>query len=232
MGDEGAARDGTFHILTVCTMNICRSPALEALLSDALATEPIDVSVSSAGTKATVSAPRCAHSLAGTGLTAPVGDARAVTKTDVVESDLIVTADRDHASAILQLVPAARDKTFPVRQAARLAAWVVAAGPLAAAVDKAEHKGVAEEFQLVPALPAGSTQRARWLVSEMSASRGLAPTHAADGDDGGLDIPDPHVLGDALHEQSVRLCVESVRVLTTALGVVLAAGHGPAGQTL
>ena len=46
----------SFHLLTVCTGNICRSPIAEALFQDAFAADP-DVYVSSAGLEALVGFP-------------------------------------------------------------------------------------------------------------------------------------------------------------------------------
>ena len=121
---------------------------------------------------------------------------------DLVEwADLILPAARDHRSSILELVPTSRTRTFTIRQAGRIADWIVDSGIVAAGRERSAAGGTtgaaegpgawAERFPAgdprrdVPALPDDAAARWLWVVAEMDAARGLAgapPSGAATGD--------------------------------------------------
>src|SRR6476619_730650 len=85
---------GTFSILTVCTGNVCRSPAVERLLARDLGPT---VGVSSAGTHALVGQPIAqpmARLLRDNGIEAQAFTARRLTETLVKDADLVLTLTR------------------------------------------------------------------------------------------------------------------------------------------
>lgn len=192
-----------FRVLTVCTGNICRSPAVERLLAAGLAggfrggpTGPGGVEVASAGTRAVVGAPmspQMAALVAGRGVPADAFAARQLQESVVREADLVIALTRAHRSAVVELVPAAVRRTFTLRELARLA-------PL---VDPA---------QLAAAGPRPA-ERLRALLPLAAAQRGQV---AATPDDD--DVTDPIGGSDALYarvftqmEQAVEVVVGAVR---------------------
>ncbi|MCZ2819107.1 hypothetical protein O2V63_02045 [Modestobacter sp. VKM Ac-2977] len=116
-----AAESPSFAVLLVCTANICRSPAAEALLRAELAAAD-DVEVASAGLTARVGsaiAPEMANALA-----VPVTgfQARQVTSEVVGGADLVLTMTREQRAALVALVPAAVRRTFTLKEFAALVA--------------------------------------------------------------------------------------------------------------
>jgi len=116
----------------------------------------------------------------------------------IVESQLILTMDRDHRSALARQHPASRPMTFTLAQASRLAQVITEA---------------LREQKLppgAPAIPQDASARFAWFVDELSAARGTIATPAAQEarpwhPD---DIPDPHVLGSQLHAETMALIEE------------------------
>lgn len=227
--DEGRGGGKTFRILTVCTMNICRSPAMEvSLQAIAKECEPQgpQIHVSSAGTHATPGAPSCDISLAHVGCASREQTARELTGSLLAGADLILTAERKHANAVASIDPEYGSIAFPLRMAARLAGWTVAGGSLDVAIRKAAGEQIDRDFgkpqTLVEPLPRGDVQRLRWLVAQCNGARGLAPSPAATKMPYGVDdIPDPHVLGFNLHELSAEMITAAISELTAAVDVVL-----------
>lgn len=198
------------RILAICTANVCRSPAIELLLRTALAGAGVpagDLIVSSAGADARDGSTRCARSrrllaahVADDVTTWTAGSHR-LTVVDVRGADLVLTASREHRAAIARLLPAARSRTFTLRQAAR------AAGEVASD----------ELPSVVPLPPAGDVRgRLRWLVAELDVARGPV------GDPLDDDVPDPHVVGDAEHEPAMALMAAAVADLAALVRLVLA----------
>jgi len=110
----------SFSILAVCTGNVCRSPAVERLLSSKLGPT---VTVSSAGTHALVghpiSAPMAAL-LAGYGIDERPFEARRVSEQMLKKADLILALNRAQRGLVVDLWPAAVRHTFTLREFARL----------------------------------------------------------------------------------------------------------------
>jgi len=155
-----------FSVLFVCTGNICRSPMAERLFRARL--DPaLPIAATSAGTSGLAGWPMDAPSaqalreLGGD----PGGHAgRRMTEAMVAGADLILTAQIEHRSVILQADPLAFRRTFTLREFARLGA---ALGPLAAPVSVAAlHE----------------------RVGAVAAERGNAAPAGAGGD----DIADPY----------------------------------------
>lgn len=116
-----------FTVLAVCTGNICRSPAVERLLSASLGP---GVEVRSAGTRAMVGSaipPDMAQLLSADGVSAEGFAARQLTEAMLRESRLVLALTRSHRSQIVELFPGAVRRTFTVRELARLAAGVAPA---------------------------------------------------------------------------------------------------------
>jgi protein-tyrosine phosphatase len=173
------------RILYVCTANICRSASAEQLLIAAVAASPelVGIEVRSAGTQAMPGSPGCslAPALAGH---AAEHRSQALTADLVEWADLILPAARDHRPSILELVPTSRTRTFTIRQAGRIADWIVDSGMVAAGRERlaaggeggawAERFAAGDPRQDVQALPEDLAGRRAWVVSEMDAARGLA----------------------------------------------------------
>lgn len=212
-------------VLYVCTANICRSPSAEALLRRAGVP---GVEVASAGTAAVHGAPCCSLAPLLEGVEHP---SQPLTADLVGGADLVLTAAREHQSTVLALDPDARAKTFTIRQAGRLAQWVLDARIIEAGRARATApEGWADRFepgdprQYVMPLP-DAPQRAAWLVAEFDAARGFAPTPAVEQRRRRRDpepphpddVPDPHVFGARWHGPAA----EQIAAATAPLVAVL-----------
>ncbi|MEQ3549042.1 hypothetical protein WIS52_01050 [Pseudonocardia nematodicida] len=181
--------DDRFRMLIVCTGNICRSPAAELLMRHLLigrlgGREAARIEISSAGVVAVVGAgmhPLTRAQLAPWGLAPRSNGFRArQLDDDVVRGvDLILGANVRHRSAVLERFPHVVDRTFALREFARLAG----------AVDP----GV---------LPSGLVERSRALVGAARSRRGTIPQ----ADD---TVPDPMGLPEAAHRDAVSLVFEA-----------------------
>lgn len=219
-------------------MNICRSPAMAVILDRNLAAAAaagagLAVHVSSVGTDAQPGVSRCALAQALIGIDSPTGSARPLSAEIVAGADLILTADSGHRGQVVRIDHSARARTFTLVEAARLATWVVSRG---GSVEFARAKAAGESPVAEPGdlralaepLPADAAGRAKWLIVEMDAARGLVPR--ADGRFDYLrvdaigpdDIPDPHVLGYGLHREATEVIVAAADAWTDALGAVVA----------
>jgi len=101
------------NILVVCVGNICRSPAAEILLRNALASSAI--TVTSAGLGARVGEamePKARQVLEGHGHSAQTFIARQITSDIVNQSDLILVMENAHIKQVLNIAPHARGKVF------------------------------------------------------------------------------------------------------------------------
>jgi protein-tyrosine phosphatase len=166
------------RVLFVCTANICRSPSAQWLLREAVAAHPelAGVEVRSAGTRAVEGAPGCQVAPALAGHWAE-HRSQALTPELIGWADLILTAGREHRAAVAGLDPAARTRTFTLRQAARFAHWLEdGAGGTAGPGDAAE--GVPAAVGGVGEGPlAGTAARVapEGIVALLDSARGLAP---------------------------------------------------------
>ena len=161
MADPGADRRGdVFDVLMVCTGNICRSPMAELIfhagLQAALNPEQAAAfSVHSAGTYGLHGYPIDAHAariMTDLAIDSSRFRAREVTEAMLAETDLVLTATRDHRAAVVTMLPRAARRTFTLREFGRLCDLV----------DPTE-------------LPDGDiVQRARQLVVAAAAQRGMA----------------------------------------------------------
>lgn len=110
------------HVLTVCTGNICRSPAAHLLLADALGPDS-GVTVSSAGVMALVGEPvsaSMAELLESAGVATRGFTASYLTATDVRQATLVLGLTRAHRSKAVTLAPPAVRRSFTLKEFARL----------------------------------------------------------------------------------------------------------------
>lgn len=117
---------GTFDVLVVCTGNIGRSPMMERMLRRDLTTAGLNhlVDVTGAGTWARDGEsmePYAEQALRERGVDADAFVARRLQPAQVTGADLVLTATREHRSAVVQLVPAAVRRTFTLLELARIA---------------------------------------------------------------------------------------------------------------
>ena len=171
------------RILYVCTANICRSASAERLLRDAVAGSPelAGIEVRSAGTHAMPGSPGCSMAPA---LTDHAAEHRsqALTADLVAWADLILPAARDHRPSILELAPDCRARTFTIRQAGRIANWIVDSGIVAAGRERSGSgwgpEAWVEGFSLgdprrdVPSLPDDPAARWLWVVPRWTLPEG------------------------------------------------------------
>lgn len=135
-----AARSGEpIDILTVCTGNICRSP----YIAGALAAAVPGLTIGGAGTAAMVGwepVTEVLTALKAVGAPDPV-PARQLTKRLVRSASFILTATAAHRGEVLRLDKTADQRTFTIKEAARLAGSYVAAGatPQERLADLAQH---------------------------------------------------------------------------------------------
>lgn len=113
-----------YNVLTICTGNICRSPAAEALLTARL---DDSVRVSSAGTRAMTGHP-VPEPMAGL-VTASGGDvsrfaARQGTPAMIQEADLVLALTTRHRAWVVDQVPAAVRRTLTLRELGRLVSTI------------------------------------------------------------------------------------------------------------
>lgn len=175
-----------FTILTVCTGNICRSPAAERLLAAGLGTS---VTVVSAGTHALQGqpiSPPMDTLVAAAGASADSFVARQLTEVVIRPVDLVLGMTRAHRSATVELWPASVRKAFTLRQFARLLSMV----------DPDD-------------LPGGSVaERLRAAIPLAAAARGRRPD-APELD----DVADPYRRGDQAYESAFAEIKASVDLI-------------------
>lgn len=176
------------HVLVVCEGNICRSPAAEILLRDALGGD-VGIEVASAGLAARVGEPvdeTVRRLLLLRGLPAE-GRARQLTADLVRAADVVLTMTAAQRAAVVSRVPAAVRRTFALREFAALAQLGGSLG----------EPGPAGRLDVL----VGSAGRLRAL-------RG--PSH----DD---DVLDPYGRGEAAHARALALVTEAVGDLVDVL---------------
>ncbi|WP_069386656.1 hypothetical protein [Cellulosimicrobium cellulans] len=139
------------RLLAVCTGNICRSPAAQLLLSDAL---DASVDVTSAGTQAVVGSPVAepvARRLSALGLDHATFAARALTPALVGASDVVVTMTARQRAVVLDHAPGALRRTFLLTELVLLAEHA----------DPALRQGDDDETRLRSLLASAGRLRAR-----------------------------------------------------------------------
>jgi protein-tyrosine phosphatase len=159
----------------VCTGNICRSPAVQHLLAQAL---DDTVTITSAGTNGMPGWPvdvRMAALLAAEGVDVSAFRSRPLTGQMVADADLILTVTAAHRAPALNLFPAAVRRTATLGELSRLAGEVPS-GIVA---------GDTDAERLAALVPAALAQRYRFI--------------GAGKDD---DVPDPYLRSDDVYRLS------------------------------
>lgn len=136
--------DGRFAILAVCTANICRSPLMEILLRARL--DGTRFEVASAGVRGWDRKPMdsmAAMELQRLGQTADTFESRPISSHLVDSADLVLTATREHRSAVLALNPQALRRSFTLIEFAALTDLVEAADPRALVAEAAVRRSLA-----------------------------------------------------------------------------------------
>ncbi|GMA30381.1 low molecular weight phosphatase family protein [Litorihabitans aurantiacus] len=177
------------RILTICTGNICRSPAAERLLR----THLDGVEVTSAGTGALVGEPihpPMAALMTRAGIDADGFTARALASEHVRDADLVLALTVSHRSQAVVAWPGALRRTFTLRELARLA----------------EHVGS-------DVLGEGTTaDRLRALVPLAIRARGVVRVPPEDD-----DVVDPYRRPDAVYTQAYATIEDAVRRLAAVV---------------
>lgn len=194
----------TFRILTVCTGNVCRSPAAEIYLIHDLAGLDF-IEVSSAGTGALVdqTIPEPGRRLLdAAGFDGSAHRARQLTPSIVREADLVLAMSREHRRAVVEQAPAATRRAFTIRELARVADFI-------GSPDR-EDMGTS----------ADPADRMRAAVLLAAVQRGLAPQPEDPSD---LDVVDPYRRSDETYLESfdqIRPAAMTVaRYLSSAAGL-------------
>lgn len=175
----------TFTILSVCTGNICRSPAAELILRRSLAQIPA-VNVYSAGVGALVGYPMPSQAqtlMRELDLDPSSHSARQLSAQDLREADLVLTMARDHRRAAAELVPASMRKTFTVRELARIADAIGSS-----VVERVNASGATD-----------TSERLRAAINVAASMRGLTPPPD---DPIELDVVDPYGRSDETYRRS------------------------------
>jgi len=168
-----------YRVLTVCTGNVCRSPAAAAGI---MALSDGSVAVASAGTGAVVGAPvyePMAALMTQAGLRVDGFVARQLTPAMIERSDLVLTMTTQHRAWVVGRVPAAVRRTFTLLEFARLARLVD--------VDN----------------QASTAERLRHMVAAVPTARAQLGVSALAGTD--TDVPDPYGLGADAYELAFTL---------------------------
>lgn len=131
-----------FRILTVCTANICRSPAFATLLHGGTSDHPglgsERVFTSSVGLMAAdgrATDPAMIGAMSRVGVHLPDSPSRRASEAKFDEADLILAATRRHRSAIVRGDVTLRDRTFTYREFARFCAAATPRGEREDAVE-------------------------------------------------------------------------------------------------
>lgn len=187
-----------FAIVTICTGNICRSPAMDLLLAHELAdtgeTGP-RFTVSSAGTHAMTGwpvNPPMDHLLEARGVDVTGFAARQATAPLLNDADLILTATREHREWVVSHAPSTLRRAFTLTEFADAVAQADAPAPSPAAL---------VEWAAAHRPSPGIVSRSR------TTRRGYAEG----------DILDPYGLGDAAYDAAFAQIASATEVIAAAL---------------
>nr|NLI51552.1 low molecular weight phosphatase family protein [Propionibacterium sp.] len=181
---------GRVRILTVCSGNICRSPAAALLLADAFG-EAVDVA--SAGTIARPGlpvSPEMAQLLADDLVPSHAFRSRRLGERAIEDADLVLALTREHRSRVVALVPTALRRAYTLKEFARLAESVPA-----------------DAFADTPRTVA---ERLRTLTAVAGRHRRPVPPQED-------DIADPYGLGPAAYQAAYDEIRDAVRRLAAIL---------------
>ena len=213
-----------FTVLVVCTGNICRSPLAEQLFRARLQHLDLPAEVHSAGTNALVGhgmTPEASAVAQHHGGAPAIHVARQLTAELVSTADLVLTATREHRSAVVALHPRAARYSYTLNQFARLVAPLAEAG---APADNAFGAIAGDDIagaDTADSGPARASVGLRALVAEVAASRGFSPPPARAAGD---DIDDPYRRSEDVYERVGVILDEAVTTITTAFAAAARRG--------
>ncbi len=180
-------------ILTVCTGNICRSPAMERILRQQLGEDP-GITIHSGGLAAHDGEdmqPPMKRRVRQYGADSEDFTARQVTSDMLEEADLILAATREHIQDMIAAVPECAGRVFTVPELGDLLTELDVDG--------------------LPGLEAGSAAgRLGALVPALDAARSDRERQAGTAD----DVVDPYMLPDEVYDEAF----EQIRVPLETLG--------------
>ena len=213
----------------MCTGNICRSPLAEQLFRARLQHLDLPAEVHSAGTNALVGhgmTPEASAVAQHHGGAPAIHVARQLTAELVSTADLVLTATREHRSAVVALHPRAARYSYTLNQFARLVAPLAEAGAPAdsafGAIAGADTAGAdTAGADTADSGPARASVGLRALVAEVAASRGFSPPPARAADD---DIDDPYRRSEDVYERVGVILDEAVTTITTAFAAAARRG--------
>lgn len=147
-------------ILIVCEGNVCRSVYVCAALAARLRSLGLDhVTVRSAGARTTAGLPafhRTVAALGESGVDASASVSAPLTPTDVADAGLVITMERWHRGAVVELAPRALRYTFTLREAAVLAQGTATSDASPASPDLSSFATALRSVRLDVALPIGA----------------------------------------------------------------------------
>lgn len=187
----GSGTTRTSTILFVCSGNICRSALSALLLESKLGPNAVAFTIESRGTIANQDVPMDADAAAQAqrlGLDPSAHRSAPLTTADVLNADLILTAERSHRSAVVRLDPRASSRTFTILQFARILQGLET-----------------EDLQVHGAVE---------LVATVGRLRGVVVPPAEPEDD---DVQDPYRRSEAVHHEVADALDDALSVIAEAL---------------
>lgn len=187
-------------ILAVCTGNVCRSPAMEAMLKNGTDGLPglagLGIDVGSAGLRALVGSKIDPKMVSAVGASMSGTDdfvARQVDADMLQHASLVVTATRRQRASVVSMVPAVRDKSFTLAEFARYCDTFTAS------------------HELSP--PVAAVHRLAELVEYASFHRGSLVPPRLDDD----DVADPYRRSMRVHRRAAASIAVSTRSILVAV---------------
>ena len=187
-----------FRVLTVCTGNICRSPAAQFMLADEFGRRGAgeEIIVASAGTRPLEGypvEPAMGRLLEAAGIDVSEFAARRLDRHLVQDADLVLGLTRGHRARVVEMDPGALKRTYTLRELARLAEQV---DP--------------DELDRVAGADADLQQRFRLLLA-------IVPRYKTPVPPAGDDVEDPYKREDevfaAVHDQMKKAIRSLARVI-------------------
>ena len=203
--------ESVITVVMVCAANICRSPAAASLLRAECQSRYLPARVVSRGVWARPGQSRCLEMAELAGHTVEPGTSDLLTREDVANADLILTAELAHRSAAVTLEPRCRSRAFTLLEIASLSRWWDTVGRSDPRLDG-------------DSIPSDSRARSRWWFAELDAARGIGSPRPSEA----VEIADPHGPHGAAHPDAALALREGVDTFSAAWERALV-GSRPSG---